>query len=91
MCQPVSGNNFKIKFKPCFDIFSRSICSVILADINLVARTEGDIITVDGKEYVKLTRFEVSPQFGDVKVYATGLFPDPELSMLPFFIQSFSK
>lgn len=51
-----------------------------IADINLVSRTEGDIVTVDGKEYVKLTKFDVSPQFGDLKVFATGLFPDPELS-----------
>lgn len=52
-----------------------------LADINVVSRTEGDIVTVNGKEYVKLTKFDVSPQFGDLKVFATGLFPDEELSM----------
>lgn len=51
-----------------------------IADINLVSRTEGDIIVVNGKEYVKLTKFDVSPTFGDVKVHATGLFPDQELS-----------
>lgn len=45
-----------------------------------MTKTEGDIINVDGKEYVKLTRFDFSPQFGDLKVFATGLFPDPELS-----------
>lgn len=45
-----------------------------------MSRTEGDIIEVNGKEYVKLTKFDVTPQFGDLKVYATGLFPDPELS-----------
>lgn len=51
-----------------------------------MARTEGDIIEVDGKEYVKITRFDVSPQFGDLKVFATGLFPDPELCKLNQFI-----
>lgn len=45
-----------------------------------MSKTEGDIVTVNGKEYVKLTRFDVSPQFGDLKVFATGIFPDPELS-----------
>lgn len=51
-----------------------------LADINVVSRTEGQIVTANGKEYVKLTHFDVDPQFGDLKIFATGLFPDPELS-----------
>lgn len=51
-----------------------------VANTTAIARTEGDIITVNGKEYVKLTKFEIIPQFGSLKVFATGLFPDPELS-----------
>lgn len=86
-------NNMKIKSKGYFNvtaskfhrtIFLLSVNSIDLyfrtADINLVSRTEGDIVSVNGKEYVKLTKFDVSPQFGDLKVFATGLFPDPELS-----------
>lgn len=65
-------NGLKVKSKGYFNVTA--------TDINLVSKTEGDIITVDGKEYVKLTRFDVSPQFGDLKVFATGLFPDPELN-----------
>lgn len=65
---------------------------VRIADINMVARTEGDIIEVNGKEYVKLTRFDVTPQFGDLKVFATGLFPDPELSKLQnVFLETYPK
>lgn len=52
-----------------------------IEDVNIVSRTEGDIITVDGVEYINMTKFDVSPTFGDLKVYATGIFPDPELSM----------
>lgn len=69
----------RIKKDPEISLCAKLIF-ILLADINLVSRTEGDIITVDGKEYLKLTRFDVSPQFGDLKVFATGLFPDPELS-----------
>lgn len=54
-----------------------------------MSRTEGDIIAVNGVEHVKLTRFDVSPQFGDLKVFATGLFPDPELSKLINFEKVF--
>lgn len=62
--------------------------SFVSADINVVSRTEGDIITVGGKEYLKFSKFEAKPQFGDLKVFSTGLFPDPELStysMVLFF------
>ncbi|XP_031616969.1 uncharacterized protein LOC116336905 [Contarinia nasturtii] len=65
-------NGLKIKSKGYFNVTA--------TDISLVSRTEGDIIEVNGKEYVKITKFDVSPQFGDLKVFATGLFPDPELN-----------
>lgn len=45
-----------------------------------MARTEGDILTKDGVEYVNMTKFDVTPTFGKMKIYATGIFPDPELS-----------
>jgi len=67
-------NGLKIKSKGYFNVTA--------TDVNIVSKTEGDIITVDGKEYVKLTRFDVSPQFGDLKVFATGIFPDPELNRM---------
>jgi len=65
-------NNLKLKSKGFFNITASNSSSV--------ARTEGDIITVNGKEYLKLTKFDFIPHFGSLKVYATGLFPDPELN-----------
>lgn len=41
---------------------------------------EGDIITVNGIEYFNQTKFDFTPKFGNLKVFATGIFPDPELS-----------
>lgn len=73
--------DLKWEFKLNIVFFLRSST----ADITVVTRTEGDIITVNGKEYLKLTKFDCSPQFGDLKVNATGLFPDPELSTWDFW------
>lgn len=45
-----------------------------------MARTEADIITMNGVEYVNMTKFDITPTFGKMKIYATGIIPDPELS-----------
>jgi len=65
-------NGLKVKSKGYFNVTA--------TDVNLTSKTEGKIITVNGKEYVNLTRFDVTPRFGDLKVFATGIFPDPELN-----------
>lgn len=46
-----------------------------------MCRVNGDFITIHGEEYAKVTRFDVSPQVGDIKVLGTGLLPDPQASM----------
>lgn len=34
----------------------------------------------DGEKYLRIEHYDVFPQVGDMKIYASGIFPDPELS-----------
>lgn len=40
----------------------------------------GVIETVDGEEYMMIKSFDMLPTIQNLKVYATGLFPDPDVN-----------
>lgn len=39
----------------------------------------------NGEKYLRVYDFSAHPIVGDMKIYATGIFPDPELSRFFFF------
>lgn len=39
----------------------------------------------DGEIYLRVVEFDMKPIIGKMKIYATGLLPDPELSELTIF------
>ena len=41
----------------------------------------GAIAERSGEKYMKINKFDMTPTVGDMKVFATGLLPDPVLSM----------
>lgn len=63
---------------------SISICS---DDVTIVSRSTGVFEQHDnGEIYLRLTSFDVEPTIKQMKIFATGLLPDPELSKSQHFI-----
>lgn len=88
-------NNIRIKSKGYFNVtgcklatrvtidkilISNASFNNISANVNVISRTEGDIVTINGKEHMKMTKVDFEPTFGKMKIYASGMLPDPELS-----------
>lgn len=42
----------------------------------------GKTVERNGEKYMLVDKFDMTPEVGDMKVYATGLFPDPGLSTI---------
>lgn len=40
----------------------------------------GRFETINGNRHLRLTHFNLYPTIGDMKFFATGILPDPELS-----------
>lgn len=49
-------------------------------DVSFRTRTLGELYERDGHTYVRLTKLEIEPKVGDMRIYASGLVPDPALS-----------
>lgn len=49
---------------------------------NIVAtwKVKGSMVNIDGEDYMKMNAFDMIPTVGEMKVSATGLLPDPQLS-----------
>lgn len=43
-------------------------------------RMDGHFVDRDGEQYLQLDHFDLDIAMDDFKFYATGIFPDPELS-----------
>lgn len=41
---------------------------------------KGSLVDVNGEKYMKIVSFGLVPKVGAMKLYAQGLFPDPQLS-----------
>lgn len=50
------------------------------ADTTVKTRTVGKFEINNGQKHLRLSRFDWDPIIGNMKVYATGILPDPELS-----------
>lgn len=52
----------------------------LLADVTVTVKTVGKFEIYNGQKHIRLYRFDWIPIVGDLKFYATGLLPDPQLS-----------
>lgn len=52
----------------------------ILGDITVIAKTVGKFEIYNGQKHIRLDRFDWTPTIGSMKIYATGILPDPEMS-----------
>lgn len=43
---------------------------------------KGKTVERNGEIYMKMNSFDMKPNIGNLVIYATGMFPDPELSRL---------
>lgn len=83
-----SKGNFNFTFsKSClYTIYCReyifTYVSVKTAGLSTTQKMIGHFVNRDGHKYLELTGFDVSIFMKDFQFYATGLFPDEELSKL---------
>lgn len=54
----------------------------IADDINNKMTIQGKTVERNGEIYMRMNSFDMKPTIGNLVIYATGMFPDPELSRL---------
>ncbi|XP_013099806.1 uncharacterized protein LOC106082045 [Stomoxys calcitrans] len=65
-------NNNKMSAKGAFN--------ATMTDIEAKVESEGELYERDGRSYVRITKFNIDPEIGNMRVSATGLVPDPILN-----------
>lgn len=63
-----------------FKVDSAGYQNVTVTDVRAVWRILGTVQTVNGEDYMVIKDVDVKPRIGNMKYYATGLFPDPDLN-----------
>ena len=58
-----------------------------IADVVITSRPEGELYDSNGHTFLKLNKFGVDMDVGNMRIYATGLFPDAAMSR--FFLKLF--
>ncbi|XP_040168618.1 uncharacterized protein LOC120903319 [Anopheles arabiensis] len=53
-----------------------------MTDVTTTWKMSGHVKERDGEQYLEIEDFDMSPEVGNMKIYATGLFPDPELNQI---------
>lgn len=53
-----------------------------MTEVTTTWKMAGKVTERNGEEYLQIESFDMSPEVGDMKIYATGLFPDPELNQI---------
>lgn len=67
-------NNFKLSSKGYFNITFNDVAST--------HKMSGIFEDRNGERYLRLNKFDADPNIGNMKIYATGIFPDPELNRI---------
>jgi Haemolymph juvenile hormone binding protein (JHBP) len=49
-------------------------------DVRATFKLTGELTTLNGEDFMKIVRFNLVPEGGKMKLYATGIFPDPQIS-----------
>ncbi|XP_055382002.1 uncharacterized protein LOC129612437 [Condylostylus longicornis] len=68
----VKINELKMRPKGYFNL--------TLSEVSVTTKTSGDFELINGNKHLVLKNFDVEPEIGDLKVFATGLFPDPAIN-----------
>ncbi|XP_035777108.1 uncharacterized protein LOC118458568 [Anopheles albimanus] len=53
-----------------------------MTDVTTTWQMSGEVKQRNGEDYVEIDSFDMSPEVADMKVFATGLFPDAELNQI---------
>uniref|UniRef100_A0A182RCP4 Circadian clock-controlled protein n=1 Tax=Anopheles funestus TaxID=62324 RepID=A0A182RCP4_ANOFN len=53
-----------------------------MTDVTTTWSMAGRVKERDGEEYLQIESFDMAPEVANMKIYATGLFPDPELNQV---------
>ncbi|XP_053672475.1 uncharacterized protein LOC128722819 [Anopheles nili] len=53
-----------------------------MTDVTTTWMMSGNVKERNGEEYLEIEDFDMSPEVANMKIYATGLFPDPELNQI---------
>lgn len=61
-------------------INSKGYYNVTMSDIDITWKMSGALEENNGEKYMRIKSFGMAPKIGDLKVYASGLMPDPALS-----------
>lgn len=71
-----------------FQLNSKGQYNVTMKNVRVKWNIKGKLENVDGEGYMKVYKFDASPEAEDMKISVSGLFQDENLSMLEF---SFAK
>ena len=61
---------------------SKGDYNISMTDVAAVWKMKGNLVKVNGEEYMKITNFDMVPTVGDMKIAATGIFPNPDMSKI---------
>jgi hypothetical protein len=61
---------------------SKGYFNISFTDVTTTWKMSGNLAAINGDEYMKIENFDMAPKVGNMKIYATGLFPDPQISEL---------
>ena len=59
---------------------SKGTYNLTMKNVATTWQIKGSVVNVDGEDYMKMNFFDMVPTVGEMKISATGLFPDPQLS-----------
>ncbi|KAL0281490.1 UNVERIFIED_CONTAM: hypothetical protein PYX00_002463 [Menopon gallinae] len=61
------------------DLFTRGSFEVTLVNVTATWDIHGSLETVDGEKYLKINEFGITPEIGDMRIYASDLFNGNQL------------
>lgn len=61
-------------------INSKGYYNVTMRNVDITWKIAGALEENNGEQYMRIKSFNMAPKIGDLKVYASGLMPDPALS-----------
>lgn len=59
---------------------SKGDYNISMTEVATVWKIKGNLFNVNGDDYMKITNFDMVPTVGDMKIAASGIFPDPDMS-----------
>lgn len=63
-------------------LVSKGYFNVTTSDVSATWKMSGRTTQRQGEDYLMIEKFDMTPEVGDMQVYATGLFPDPGLNQV---------